>query len=152
MRAHIDVVLELADALRSAGVEPVEPGAPTVVTAPRGQVDWASTLAELTSLFRKAKAAAEAGHSVVFVIGVDALLGRDGALDAMAATGVVSAARTLALGLRKQGAVANCIAVDRSTPNEETARWIVRLLEATPDGPTGELLQLGGGQIGKALS
>lgn len=152
MQAHIHVVPALAAALQAAGLESSDPGAATVVAAPRGHTDWEATLHALTDVFHRAKAAAGSGSSIVFVVSVDALLGRTGALDAMAATGVVSASRTLALELKKQGAVSNCVAVDDSTPNDIAARWIVRLLQSTPDGPTGELLQLGGGQIGKALS
>lgn len=152
MRAHLDVPPALHAALVAAGIEPSDPGEPTVIAAPRATNDWGETLDGLTRLFRVAKAAAEHGASVVFVVSVDALLGRTGALEAMAATGVVSAARTLALELKKQGAVVNCLATAETTPPDEAARWIVRLLEASPEGPTGELIQLSGGQIGKALS
>lgn len=152
MRAHLDVPTALHDALVATGIEPSDPGAPTVIAAPRATSDWSETLDGLTHLFLGAKAAAEQGASVVFVVSVDALLGRTGALDAMAATGVVSAARTLALESKKQGAVVNCLATNETTPPDEAARWIIRLLEASPEGPTGELIQLGGGQIGKALS
>lgn len=152
MRAHLDVPPALYGALVAAGIEPSGPGAPTVIAAPLATSDWAETLDGLTHLFRRAKAAAEQGASVVFVVSVDALLGRTGALDAMAASGVVSAARTLALESKKQGAVVNCVATTESTPPDEAARWIVALLGASPEGPTGELIQLGGGQIGKALS
>lgn len=152
MRAHLDVPPELHTALVAAGIEPSDPGAPTVIAAPRATDAWDETLDGLTRLFRVSKAAAEQGASVVFVVAVEALLGRTGALDAMAATGVVSAARTLALELKKQGAVVNCVATTDTTPPDEAARWVVRLLEASPEGPTGELIQLGGAQIGKALS
>lgn len=152
MRAHLDVPSALLHALVTAGIEPADPGAPTVIAAPRAASTWTETLDGLARLFHRAKAAAEQGVSVVFVVSVDALLGRTGPLDAMAATGVVSAARTLALESKKQGAVVNCVATAELTPPDETARWIIRLLEASPDGPTGELIQLGGGQVGKALS
>lgn len=152
MRAHLDVPPALLAALIAAGIEPSDPGAPTVIAATRTTNDWDETLDGLTRMFGVAKAAAEEGASVVFVVSVDALLGRTGALDAMAATGVVSAARTLALELKKQGAVVNCVATTETTPPDEAARWIVHLLDASPEGPTGELIQLGGGQIGKALS
>ena len=152
MRAHLDVTPGLAAALVAAGVEPADPGAPTILSAPSGCADWQDTLEGLTGIFGRAQSAARKGASVVFVVSVDALLGRTGALDAMTATGVVSAARTLALELEKQGAVANCLGVASNTPDDVAAAWILRLLETGPDGPTGELVQLGGGQIGKALS
>lgn len=152
MRAHLDVGEELHAAFVAAGVDPGPPGAPTVVAAPIGHGSWRSLAEALTSVYRTARAAAGDGSSVVFLVSADALLGRTGALDAMASMGVVSAARTLALELRKQGAVANCLATTPDTPAAEVVRWSLRLLETGPDGPSGELLQLGGIQIGKALS
>lgn len=152
MRAHLDLPYTLLDALVTAGIESADPGAPSVIAAPRAASTWPETLDGLTRLFHRAKAAAEQGASVVFVVSVDALLGRTGPLDAMVAAGVVSAARTLALESKKQGAVVNCVAITELTPPDEAARWIIRLLDTSPDGPTGELIQLGGGQVGKALS
>jgi NAD(P)-dependent dehydrogenase (short-subunit alcohol dehydrogenase family) len=89
---------------------------------------------------------------VVFIVSADALLGRTGPLDAMAATGVVSACRTLAVELRKQGVPVNCLAAAADTPGATLAAWAMRLLEGGPTDPTGELIQFGGVQIGKALS
>jgi NAD(P)-dependent dehydrogenase (short-subunit alcohol dehydrogenase family) len=152
MQAHLDVPPDLLGAFRAAGVGELEPGSPSILAAPAGDGDWPSTLDALTGLYRKARAAAIEGSSVVFLVSSDALLGRSGALDAMAAMGVVSAARTLALELAKQGAVANCLASGVDTPRDETVQWSLRLLAGSADGPSGEVLQLGGAQIGKALS
>lgn len=152
MRAHLDVPSALRDALVATGIEPWDPGAPSVIAVPRGTASWAETVDGLIGVFRLAKAAAEHGASVVFVTSVDALLGRTGPLDAMAAMGVVSAARTLALESKKHGAVVNCVATTDHTPPDEAARWIVQLLQASTEGPSGELIQLGGEQVGKALS
>jgi len=152
MHAHLDVPSHLRDGFTAAGVSPAEPGAATVASAPLGLADWQTTLDALTALYRTAKAAASQGSPIVFVVSADALLGQTGPLDAMAATGVVSAARTLAAELRKQGVPVNCLASADDTPTDEVVTWALRLLEAGPSGPTGELLQLGGAQIGKALS
>jgi NAD(P)-dependent dehydrogenase (short-subunit alcohol dehydrogenase family) len=152
MYVHLRVTPDLADAFAAAGVTSAAPGSPTVISTPSGFDDWPSTLAALEELFEAAKAAATEGSSVVFMVSSDALLGRTGALDAMAAVGVVSASRTMALEVRKQGATVNCVATNQQTPDAEATRWALHLLESGPDGPSGELVQLGGVQIGKALS
>jgi hypothetical protein len=120
MHVHLHVTPELAAAFTQAGVTPVASGAATVISAPADLDDWPSTLGALEQLFEAAKAAAAEGSSVVFIISSDALLGRTGALDAMAAVGIVSAARTMALEVRKQGATVNCLATNRQTPLAET--------------------------------
>ena len=152
MQAHLDVPSHLQEGFTAAGVIAAEPGAATVVSVPVGLIDWPAVLDALTALYRNAKAAAAEGSPIVFIVSADALLGRTGPLDAMAATGVVSAARTLAAELRKQGVPVNCLATADDTPPDEVVTWAMRLLEVGPSGPTGELLQLGGVQIGKALS
>lgn len=103
-------------------------------------------------MFRLSKAAAVENQSVVYIVGLDALLGRTGAAPAMAAAGLVSASRTLALELRKAGSRANTVVTTTESSTATVARWVVRLLESDPDGPSGEVIHLGGAQIGKALS
>ena len=104
--------------------------------------EWAHVAAELRSAFDATKPAAIDGQPVVYVVSSDALLGRTGAGNAMVATGLLSAARTLAAELRRDGVPVN-------TPADVIVTWIGYLLER--GGPTGELVQLGGSQIGKAL-
>lgn len=152
MQVHLNVSEAVAGACRAAGVTEGDPGAPSILATPTGLANWDSTLNALTALFAAAQAAAVQGSPVVFLLSADALLGRTGPLDAMAATGVVSAARTLALELAKQQAAVNCIAYTDSTPADEIVTWSLQLLESRAGGPTGELIQLGGAQIGKALS
>lgn len=152
MRAHLVIPGNLHAAFLAAGVEEGEPGDPTVIACPRGHHDWPSMLDGLTVVFEQSQAAAVAGSSVLYLVSSDALLGRTGPLDAMAANGMVSAARTLAAELRKTGVPVNCLGVSDDTPPAAVVEWAVRLLDAGPDGPTGELVQLGGAQIGKALS
>lgn len=111
--------------------------------------DWAHVAAELKAAFDASQPAAVAGHPIVYIVSSDALLGRTGAGNAMVATGILSAARTLAVELARAGVPVNVLGVRRETPSATIATWAKRLLE--PGGPTGELVQLGGTQIGKAL-
>jgi NAD(P)-dependent dehydrogenase (short-subunit alcohol dehydrogenase family) len=152
MRSHLLLPVDLRDAFVQSGFEEAPAGHPTVAASPTGEPDWASTLEGLTAVYRVAKDAAIAGSPVVFIVSADALLGRTGPLDAMAATGVASASRTLAVELRKQGVPVNCLAAAANTPGTTLAAWAKRLLDGGPTDPTGELIQFGGVQIGKALS
>ena len=111
--------------------------------------DWDHVATELRAAFEATKPAAVAGDPVVYIVSSDALLGRTGAGNAMVATGLLSAARTLAAEMRRDGVPVNVLGIAPDTPAETIVRWIDHLLE--PDGPTGELVQLGGTQIGKAL-
>ena len=111
--------------------------------------DWEHIAAELCAAFDATKPAAIAGDPVVYIVSSDALLGRTGAGNAMVATGLLSAARTLAAELKRDGVPVNVLGITPETPVEAISTWVGRLLE--PGGPTGELVQLGGTQIGKAL-
>ncbi len=113
--------------------------------------DWASVRAELFELFELSRAAAIEDVPVVYVVSSDALLGRNGSGNAMVASGAVSAARTLAVEMRKAGTPVNVIGTSTATPVDVVASWARALAGGGPDGPTGELVQLGGTQIGKAL-
>jgi NAD(P)-dependent dehydrogenase (short-subunit alcohol dehydrogenase family) len=152
MHAHLDVPADLRAGFIAAGVVETDAGGPTVIGLPESLSDWPATLDALTAVFKKAKAAAVAGSPIVFVVSSDALLGRTGAAEAMAANGVVSAARTLAAELRKQGVPVNCVARSATSPDDVVVRWALQLLDGGTDDPTGEVVQLGGAQIGKALS
>lgn len=112
--------------------------------------DWGSVAAELRTAFELSKPAAIAGHPVVYIVSSDALLGRIGIGNAMVATGLLSAARTLAAEMRRDGVAVNVLGIASDTPTEAIAKWVRHLLD--PGGPTGELVQLGGTQIGKALA
>lgn len=152
MQAYLQVPAELADGLRAAGLEPGEPGDPTVIATGAVAATWPDALEQLTDVYRAARSAATAEAAVVFVVSADALVGRLGAAEAMAANGIVSAARTLAAELRKAGVPVNCLAVTPDTPFGTIATWAERLLGGGSDDPTGELIQLAGAQIGRALS
>jgi hypothetical protein len=112
--------------------------------------DWPSIEAELTTAFGLSRAAARAGASITYIVHNDDLLGRRGAGRAMVATGLLSAARTAAAELVKAGVAVNVLAVEDETDPATVARWVGFVSE--PGGPTGELIHLGPGHIGKALA
>jgi hypothetical protein len=111
--------------------------------------DWPSILAELTTAFELSRAAARAAVPITYIVHNDDLLGRRGAGRAMVATGLLSAARTAAVELVKSGVPVNVLAVEDGTDPTTVARWVGFVTE--PGGPTGELIHLGPGHIGKAL-
>lgn len=113
--------------------------------------DWDEVREELFQLFELSRAAASEGVAIVYVVSSDALLGRTGPGNAMVATGALSAARTLAAEMKKAAIPVNVVGVRDDTPIEVLAFWIATLATAGAGGPTGELVQLGGTQIGKAL-
>lgn len=113
--------------------------------------DWDEVREELFHLFELSRAAASDGIAIVYVVSSEALLGRTGVGNAMVATGALSAARTLAAEMKKAAVPVNVIGVRDDTPIEVLTAWIATLATSGPDGPTGELIQLGGTQIGKAL-
>lgn len=151
MRAFLRVDDALRASLEAAGIEPVEAG-DALVFRPGDVGTWLEARRELTESFHLSKDAATRGCPVVYVVDIDALLGRSGPAPAMVAAGLVSAARTLALELKKSAVPVNAVAVERESDAASIARWVVTLLEGGARGPTGELIHLGGGQIGKALS
>lgn len=118
-----------------------------IEVAGRGDA-WDEVIAVLRDAFHRSKKAAQDRIPVVYVVGSDDLLGRTGPGNAMVAAGILSAARTLAVEGRKQGIPANVIALEADTDPEVAARWILAALRG---GPTGELIRLGAGHIGKAL-
>lgn len=111
--------------------------------------EWGDVADELHAAFDVSQPAAISGHPVVYIVSSDALLGRTGTGNAMVAAGLLSGARTLAAELRRDGVPVNVLGIGDDTPSETIATWVSLLLEQA--GPTGELVQLGGGQIGKAL-
>lgn len=111
--------------------------------------DWSTVEAELTTAFELSRTAAQAGVPITYIVHNDDLLGRRGAGRAMVATGLLSAARTAAVELTKTGVAVNVLAVEDETDPSTIARWVGLVAEA--GGPTGELIHLGSGHIGKAL-
>lgn len=112
--------------------------------------DWDHVSAELTAAFELSQSAARDGRAITYIVHNDDLLGRRGSGRAMVATGLLSAARTAAVELAKASVPVNVLAVEDDTTPDTIARWVEMLAE--PGGPTGELIHLGPGHIGKALA
>lgn len=141
--------IEAGEALRRA-LEVLDlPGQGAVVDASTPVADWDEAKAVMMRVFAMSRRAAIAEAPVVYVVHGDDLLGRRGAPSAMMATGLLSAARTAAIELSRKGAVANVVAVSDATPPEVTAHWVSILTD--PNGPTGEVIRLDAGHLGKAL-
>ena len=112
--------------------------------------DWDGVKSTLTLAFELSRAAAASRIPIVYVVDNDDLLGRRGAPAAMVATGLLSGARTAALETAKDGVPVNVLAVEQGSDPATICRWVRLLCE--PGGPTGELVHLGSGHIGKALA
>jgi len=125
------------------------PTPPAVVDASRRVADWEEAKTLLMMAFSVSQDAARKDTPIVYIIHGDDLLGRRGAPSAMVATGLLSAARTAALELARRRVPVNVVAVGDETELEVRDRWVLRLAE--PDGPTGEVIRLDPGHIGKAL-
>ena len=151
VEAHLHVAPALTEALLARGIDEKPPGAALVYQA-AGHAGWDEAQQELLTLFRLSKAAATEENPAVYIIDLDALLGRLGAAAAMNANGVVSAARTMALELRRSGARVNTLVTTEQASIDTLAEWVLLLLTDQPDGPSGEVIHLTGTQIGKALS
>jgi NAD(P)-dependent dehydrogenase (short-subunit alcohol dehydrogenase family) len=122
---------------------------PAVFDASPPVDDWNAAKSALMGAFAVSQEAAKAGIPIVYIVHGDDLLGRRGAPSAMVATGLLSAARTAALELVRQGTVVNVVAVGDATDSETLARWVTNLSD--PAGPTGEVIRLDPGHLGKAL-
>lgn len=121
-----------------------------VYTAPDVSDDWREIRSALTEAFQISVNAAVGGRALVYVVHNSDLLGRRGPGRAMLATGLLSAARTAALELKRAGLPVNVLATTDETSTETVQRWIKALSD--PEGPTGELIHLGADHIGKALA
>lgn len=111
--------------------------------------DWEAARSILMRAFRESQDAARDGSPIVYVVHYADLLGQRGAPSAMVATGLLSAARTAAVELARAGVPVNVIAVGDDTTPEAVERWAGYLTER--DGPTGEVVRLDPGHLGKAL-
>ena len=152
MQVHLAMPTELRAAYEREGFEHADPDTATVIATGAVAADWPGTLDQLTLVYRAARTAATSGQPVVFVVPVDDLLGRSGPTAAMAAGGIVSAARTMAAEMRRAGVPVNTLATGGETTTATVVAWARVLLVPDGTGPTGELIHLGGSQIGKALS
>lgn len=144
-----DVTLDANEPLREALSGQELPGGCAIIDASSPVSDWPQARAVLLRAFTTSQRAAQTEAPIVYVIHGEDLLGRRGAPSAMVATGLLSAARTAAIELSRKGAPVNVVAVGDDTEPSLTARWVARLAE--PDGPTGEIVRLDAGHLGKAL-
>jgi NAD(P)-dependent dehydrogenase (short-subunit alcohol dehydrogenase family) len=97
----------------------------------------------LTEAFVAAREALEAGRPVVIVLAAGDLLGQGDPLDAAVATGLLGMVRTLGIEGAKPGWLINVVAVAEGGDAAPT----VAMLAAS--GLTGQLLQVGGANLGK---
>lgn len=141
VRIHTDA--ELSSHLRD-----LEEGT-LVYDASRPVVDWAAVRRLMIQVFTLSQETARAEAPIVYVVHADDLLGRRGAASAMVATGLLSAARTAAIELTRSRVPVNVVAVADESRPEDVARWITHLTDR--DGPTGEVVRLDPGHLGKAL-
>ncbi len=134
---------ELIEALR-----PLAENALVFVADTDVDQSWESVLAELTEAFQCTRQAVAAGEPVVFVVDNDDLLGRNSPERAMMATALLSGARSVALEQVKVGIPVNVVSIEPGVEGEDLVRWCRGLIEMR--GPTGELIHLGAGHLGKA--
>lgn len=150
VQARLRVPALTLSAFEQAGWSDGEPAAGLVFwTDPEVGEDWEAVEAELMEAFRLTQAAARASAPVVYVVRQADLLGQRGAGPAMAACGLLSAARTAAVEGLRGGMTVNVLAVEEETPPQLVAAWALRLCQ--PEAPTGELVRLGSSHLGKAL-
>jgi NAD(P)-dependent dehydrogenase (short-subunit alcohol dehydrogenase family) len=101
--------------------------------------------AALTGAFVAARDALEAGRAVVFEVGTGDLLGQGDPLDAAVATGLLGMMRTLAIEGAKPGWRVNVVA--GGAEDDAAVEATVALLGSS--SLTGQMLQLGGANLGK---
>jgi hypothetical protein len=115
-----------------------------ILRRPEPPADFAGVESALLDALRQSRAAAQAGEPIVYVLSQPDLLGQRGVLGAMLANALLSGMRTLAA----EGHRANAIAVGDDATHLE--HWIAVLQDDA--GVTGELIRLGPGHVGKALT
>jgi NAD(P)-dependent dehydrogenase (short-subunit alcohol dehydrogenase family) len=102
----------------------------------------------LTGAFAEARAALEAGRPVAVVVDARDLLGQRSPLDAAVATGLLGMVRTLGIEGAKPGWRVNVVA---GGEGEEAAIEETVSLLAGSSSITGQLLQVGGANLGKVV-
>ena len=115
-----------------------------ILHQPDAPADFAGVEAALLDAFHRSQEAARNGEPIVYVLRQADLLGQDTVLGAMLASALLSGVRTLAA----EGHRANAIAVGDDPAHAE--HWIGVLQQDV--GLTGELIRLGPGHVGKALT
>jgi NAD(P)-dependent dehydrogenase (short-subunit alcohol dehydrogenase family) len=100
----------------------------------------------LTGAFAEVRDALEAGRAVAVVVDARDLLGQGSPLDAAVATGLLGMARTLGIEGVKPGWRVNVVAGGEG--DEDAVEETVAML-ARSSSITGQLLQVGGANLGK---
>ncbi|MEA2289399.1 MAG: hypothetical protein QOD55_1396 [Solirubrobacteraceae bacterium] len=138
---------EVGDALRGGDAPP---GGLVFAADPDEPRDFSALEDELAECFRLTQEAATARAPVVYVLSQPDLLGQRGALGAMRAGALLSAARSLALEGARDGLRATAVAIGAGADADRVATW-VRLLLTEP-GVSGELVRVDAAHLGKALA
>jgi hypothetical protein len=107
--------------------------------------DPGEVTAALTEAFAAAREGLEAGRPVVVVLDAGDLLGQGDPLDAAVATGLLGMVRTLGIEGRKPGWRINVVAGVRG----EEAAVEETIADLAASSLTGQLLNLGGAELGK---
>jgi hypothetical protein len=115
-----------------------------ILHQPEAPAGFAAVEAALLDAFHRSQQAARDGEPIVYVLRQRDLLGQDTVLGAILANALLSAVRTLAA----EGNVANAIAVGDDP--RHTDHWIAILHDQSDI--SGELIRLGPGHVGKALT
>ena len=116
---------------------------------PEPPADWAALERELLRFFRASREAFESDAPIVYVLSQADLLGQRGALGAMRAGALLSAARTLALEGARAGLRVNAVALGEAADPASAATWIRHLL--MDGGVSGELVRVDAAHAGKVL-
>ena len=111
---------------------------------PDAPADFAGVEAALLDAFYRSQEAARNQEPIVYVLKQRDLLGQGTVLGAILASALLSAVRTLAA----EKNVANAVAIGDDAAHAE--HWIAILHDQTD--VTGELIRLGPGHVGKALT
>jgi hypothetical protein len=110
--------------------------------------DVDAVTAALTGAFVEARQALEAGRRVAVVVDARDLLGQGSPLDAAVATGLLGMVRTLGIEGVKPGWSINVVA---GTGGDEAAVEETVAMLAGSSSVTGQLLQVGGANLGKVV-
>jgi hypothetical protein len=134
------------EALRWVGGEDVE----GLVFAPaRGLADWDAAEDELAEAFRLSREATLADAPVVYLLDMDAVLGRADPLDSAVATGLVAGARSLAFEGKRYERYAAVVAADEDVTPEAIAEAVGYALSSR--SALGQVLSLGSAHVGALM-
>ena len=125
--------------------------APVVLRAEPAGDDPGAVTTALTGAFGAAREGLEAGRPVVVVLAAGDLLGQGSPLDAAVATGLLGMVRTLGIEGAKPGWRINVVAAAgvAASGGEEDPAVAETIAVVAGSSLTGQLLQVGGANLGK---